>query len=103
MSPHKAGAAAPVSLYIYYRVRAEAANAASIAAARKVLAPLLPPHCGRFLLLRRADDPGTWMEVLEEVIDADAALDALGNAWRTSPLAAFVDPQTPRHVERFAP
>ncbi|WP_341679041.1 DUF4936 family protein [Niveibacterium sp. SC-1] len=101
MSEEPAGASAPVSLYVYYRVRPEAANDTSIRAARATLERLIAPHCARFQLLRRSEDASTWMEVLDEVADPAAALAALDAAWRTPTFAAFIDPQAPRHIERF--
>jgi hypothetical protein len=66
-------------VFVYYRVAAPDA-----AAARREVAALqafLRPHCGLApRLLRRCDDPATWMEVYEDLADAPALIDAMG-AW----------------------
>lgn len=54
---------------------------------------------GRFL--RKADDPWTWMEIYENVPDADAFARVLEEAVERHGLSRFVDEGGHRHPERF--
>jgi len=96
-------------LYIYYRVRLDAA-AAALPAAQAMQARLRAQHPGLAArLLRRPNDPGrppTWMEIytyqrdgappgVTRAMEADIAVAA------ASALATFVDGE--RHTEVFVP
>ena len=90
----------PLNYYIYYRVAPSAA-----ARARKVVDAVqsaLRADTGiRGRLLRRDDDPSTWMEVYETVADPlrfEAALDRL---LAQHGFDACVAPDARRHTERF--
>ena len=52
-------------------------------------------------ILRKADDPWTWMEIYEDVTDGDAFVLALEEAVERHALNRFVDDGGSRHVERF--
>ena len=52
-------------------------------------------------ILRKADDPWTWIEIYEDVTDGDAFVLALEEAVERHALNRFVDDGGSRHVERF--
>lgn len=54
---------------------------------------------GRFL--RKADDPWTWMEIYENVLDAPAFDAALEQAIERHGLMRFLEDGGRRHTERF--
>lgn len=56
---------------------------------------------GRFL--RKADDPWTWMEIYENVLDAPAFDLALERAIERHGLMRFIEDGGRRHTERFVP
>jgi len=56
---------------------------------------------GRFL--RKADDPWTWMEIYENVLDAPAFDAALEQAIDRHGLMRFLEDGGRRHTERFVP
>lgn len=86
---------AAVNLYVYYRVRLGTEDRCR-AAVTAMQAELGMP----WSLLRRADDPLTWMEIYENV---DAAfVTALEDAARRHGLAGLLGPDG-RHLERFLP
>jgi len=84
-----------VNLYVYYRVRPGEEDRCRAAVAA-MQAELGHPHS----LLRRADDPLTWMEIYEDV-DTTFVVE-LEAAARRHDLAAWLAPDG-RHVERFVP
>lgn len=83
-----------MNLYVYYRVqpgREDDCRAAVMAMQTELgVAPSL---------LRRADDPSTWMEIYEGQDEAFAA--RLDDAARRHGLAAFLAGDGARHCERF--
>ncbi|MDD2991301.1 MAG: DUF4936 family protein [Zoogloea sp.] len=56
---------------------------------------------GRFL--RKADDPWTWMEIYENVLDAPAFDAVLERAIERHGLMRFIEDGGRRHTERFVP
>ena len=54
-------------------------------------------------VLRKADDPWTWMEIYVNVTDVPAFDAALEQAIEHHGLLRFVDEGGRRHTERFAP
>ena len=54
---------------------------------------------GRFL--RKADDPWTWMEIYENVVDVPAFDAALEQAIARHGVLRFIDEGASRHTERF--
>ena len=90
----------PLNYYIYYRVApSEAARARTVVDA--VQSALRADTGIRGRLLRRDDDPSTWMEVYETVADPlrfEAALDRL---LAQHGFDSCVAPDAHRHTERF--
>lgn len=83
-----------MNLYVYYRVR-PGQEAACAAAVSSLQAELGMPR----RLLRRADDPATWMEIYEDVApDFPPRLEAASQA---RDFAAYLAGDGCRHVERF--
>ena len=52
-------------------------------------------------VLRKADDPWTWMEIYENVTDSAAFDDALAQGLDRHGIARFIDDGGRRHTERF--
>ena len=88
----------PISYYIYYRV-AQPAQAQSrvqhIQAALKAQTGI----DGR--LLRKRDDPSTWMEIYEGVREIDAFEHCLTAAVQATNFAAVLETDGVRHMECF--
>lgn len=87
-------------LYIYYRIQPGADDTASVLA--HALLASLAPHARHARLMRRADDPDTWMEVYEDVTSASVLLAAREHAVANSGLAEFIVGGA-THVEHFVP
>jgi uncharacterized protein DUF4936 len=83
-----------VYLYVYYRVQAgkEVSCRAAVAAMRAELG--VPRR-----LLRRADDPATWMEIYEDV--DEIFVTRLEEAAVRHGIPGFLAPDSRRHLERF--
>jgi hypothetical protein len=87
------------SYYIYYRVAASAAQVGETVSAMQAALAEQAGVKGR--LLRRADDPGTWMEIYEAVGDADGFERALASAVDRFGVRSLLAAGAERHVERF--
>ena len=91
-----------VSLFVYYRVAA--ATEAAVRARVDALQTEVFAATGiRGRLLRRRDDPSTWMEVYEAVDDTAAFEQVLDAALARHGFAALLGPGEVRHSERFVP
>lgn len=84
------------SLYIYYRVAEDDADAHA-ARVRAMLDEVAKTTGVRGKLLRRADDRETWMEIYEDLADAPAFEAALSAAVEHHEVRS----KSPRMVERF--
>ena len=93
-------ATAPSHFYVYYRVTADTAESRALIEALMVEVEARTGIAGR--LLARCEDPSTWMEVYEGVVDAAAFLSALDGCVRTNG-AASVAIDGRRTIERFCP
>ena len=81
-----------MNYYVYYKVKPEQAQ--EIRRAVEAMFRVIEMHCGvRGRLMRRRDDPVTYMEVYEEVADERAFEALLEREGATLGLQ--------RHVERF--
>jgi hypothetical protein len=89
-----------VSLFVYYRV-ADAPDAAVRERVGAVQADLLATTGVPGRLLRRRDDPATWMEIYELVSDAGVFEQALDEALARHGFEALLAPGDARHTERF--
>jgi Domain of unknown function (DUF4936) len=90
------GAPGPLAYYVYYRIPGDAqASARDLAAA--VLAGVERRSGVRGRIARRRDDPLTWMEIYEGVVDAAAFERALDEAEADWPSTCA------RHRECFTP
>ena len=87
-----------VTLFVYYKVRPEAVEPARAAALR--LAERIGQRCGRApRLMRRTEDPLTWMEIYEAVEDPGGLEAILADELGATGLDACL--VAGRHVERF--
>ena len=87
------------SYFIYYRASAaEGALRAAVGAMQQALAQETGV-AGR--LMRRADDPTTWMEVYESVGDVPRFERSLAAAVARFELDRLLEAGAQRHVERF--
>jgi len=88
------------SLYVYYKVaNAEDPAGRALVAALQADVQRATGIAGR--LLRRRDDPATWMEVYEGVHDVDAFQLALGDALARHAFASLLATGAARHTECF--
>lgn len=92
-----------IHYYIYYRIRAGADPADALASVCAMQAILARRAGIAARVMRRADDPTTWMEVYEDVTDATAFEAALQAEVEAHRLADLLEPGTARHLERFVP
>jgi hypothetical protein len=90
-----------VSYFVYYRTDADPAQIRRIV--ERVQRELAQATGVRGRLMRRADDPRTWMEVYEAVADAAAFERAAEAALERAGFARLLAPGERRHVERFVP
>ncbi len=88
------------SIFVYYRV-AGALDAAVRGRVEAIQADVLAATGVPGRLLRRRDDPATWMEIYEPVPDADRFEQALDAALTRHEFAALLAPGDARHTERF--
>ena len=89
-----------LSYYIYYRVPAENAGRAraAVGAMQRELSDIIGIG-GR--LLRRRDDETTWMEIYENIADAERFEAELGRLVERHGLAALLAPGSSRKLEVF--
>jgi len=92
-----------VSYYIYYRVRPDLAPSAARATLGALQAALARRTGVRGRLLHRADDAATFMEIYDDVSDADRFEDALRDEVDAHRADELLVPGTSRHMERFVP
>ncbi|CAG0986285.1 hypothetical protein BURK1_02021 [Burkholderiales bacterium] len=85
------------SYFVWYRLAGDACEARSAVTAMMLDVAIDCGVVGR--LMKRADDPSTWMEVYEAVDDPDAFEHALAEALARHGTADYADGG--RHVERF--
>jgi Domain of unknown function (DUF4936) len=88
------------SLFVYYRV-ADANESAVRERVGAILADVRAATGVQGRLLRRRDDPATWMEVYEPVPETEAFEHALDAALARHRFDALLAPGTARHTERF--
>jgi hypothetical protein len=91
-----------LAVYVYYRVAAPGAGDTR-ARVEAMLAEVLHATGVDGRLLRRADDPATWMEVYDPVPDEAAFTAALDAAVAAHAIAALLAPGATRVIERFVP
>jgi len=89
-----------VSLFVYYRV-ADAQGGAVRDRVEAILADVLAATGVRGRLLRRRDDPATWMEIYEPVPDVEPFQRALDAALARHGFASLLAPGDVRHAEHF--
>lgn len=89
-----------VSLFVYYRV-ASGQDSAVRDRVAAIHADVLAATGVRGRLLRRRDDPATWMEIYEPVPDADLFEKALDAALVRHGFASLLAAGDVRHTERF--
>jgi len=89
-----------VNYYIYYRVAPSAV--ARVRAAVDAVQSALRQDTGiQGRLMRRDDDPTTWMEIYEAVADPVRFEAALARLLAQYDFGGCMAPDSPRHVERF--
>jgi len=89
-----------VALYVYYRV-ARPDDPAALALVHAVQEDVRGATGVAGRLLRRRDDPATWMEVYEGVADAEAFERALEAALARHAFGSVLAAGAVRHAERF--
>lgn len=85
-------------LYVYYKTSADAVVAPRVGAMQAQIARLTGVR-GR--LLRRRDDPGTWMEIYDDIGSFESFEPLLAAAIAEHGLEDLVRPGERRHAERF--
>jgi hypothetical protein len=85
------------SYFVWYRVAGDACEARAAVTAMMLDVAIECGVVGR--LMKRADDPGTWMEVYEAVDDPAQFEHALADALARHGASTYADGE--RHVERF--
>lgn len=88
------------SLFVYYRV-VDPQDAVVRARVGAIQADVFAATGVQGRLLRRRDDPATWMEIYESVPDADRFEQALEAALARHDFAALLASGNVRHSERF--
>ncbi len=89
-----------VSIYVYYRVTPDAQDEFA-RLARLHLAAVAEQLGARWRLMQSQNASATWMEVLDDVSNADTACVALAASWQASGLARFLAAGASRHIEIF--
>lgn len=92
---------APLAYYVYYRL---SAGVDTVEAAQRItrMQQSLADSTGiRGRLLQRKDDPSTWMEIYEPVMESAVFELALQHAVIVSGIAGLIEPGSARHLERF--
>ncbi len=88
----------PLSYYVYYRVT-QASQATALA--RELLAAMKQKTGIAGRLLRKRDDPATWMEIYEGVQDAPAFERSLAECVEAIRFTSVLQPGSTRHLECF--
>ena len=90
----------PLNFYIYYRV--EPAGAAALEAKIHEMQTALRNQTGiAGRLLKKRDEPLLWMEVYENVVDAESFEDALTRIVEEYSIRQSLEPGSQRHTECF--
>lgn len=90
----------PLNFYIYYRV--EPAGAAALEARIHEMQTALRIQTGiAGRLLKKRDEPLLWMEVYENVVDAESFEDALTRIVEEYRIQQSLEPGSQRHTECF--
>ncbi|MCX7891810.1 MAG: DUF4936 family protein [Burkholderiales bacterium] len=87
------------TVYVYYKV-ADPGSSAARECVRGLLATVRLETGVQGRLLRRAEDPATWMEVYEDATRGDFAA-VVERIAAASGIAAHLAPRSARVVERF--
>jgi hypothetical protein len=89
-----------LNYYVYYRIAASEATRTR-AVVEAVQSALEHDTGVQGRLLRREDDPGTWMEIYEAVADPSRFETALGGLLAQHGFDGCLAPDSRRHTERF--
>lgn len=92
-----------LSYYIYYRLRLDKPRADALDTLHAMQEALARRTGIIGRILRNADDPATWMEIYENVGDAERFDVALSEEVEAHRAADLLMPGTTRHLERFIP
>ena len=88
------------SFYVYYRV-ADPGSGSARACAAAIIEDVRAATGVHGRLMRRSEDPGTWMEIYENVPDAAAFERALTRSAEARGLGGYLADASRRVVERF--
>jgi hypothetical protein len=88
----------PLSYYVYYRL-GDASRAPAVA--RDLLAAVKHKTGVAGRLLRKRDDPATWMEIYEGVQDAPAFERSLAECVEATRFISVLQSGSARHIECF--
>lgn len=94
---------APLSYYVYYRLRHGADHAEAFARITAMQQALCARTGVTGRLLMRRDDTDTWMEIYEPVVDTLPFEHALQQEVESAGVPALIEPGSARHLERFVP
>ena len=90
----------PLNFYIYYRV--EQAHAASLEPLIHAMQAVLWKQTGvAGRLLKKRDEPLLWMEVYENVAEAESFEETLTRVVEEYRIRQFLEPGSQRHTECF--
>ena len=91
----------PVHYFIYYRIREDCDPDIAHNSVRTMQADIEEQTGIAGRLMIRIHDDATWMEIYENVFDAEKFEQVLQDAVDANDLIALVEPGAARHIERF--
>lgn len=92
----------PVHYFVYYRIREDLDHDIAHNDIRTMQAELEQQTGVTGRLMIRIHDDATWMEIYENIFDAEKFELALQTAVDTHGLIDLVEPGAARHIERFS-
>lgn len=89
------------SVYVYYRVPAGTVVEPAVARIRAMQFAVAQRTGVATRLLRRVEDPGTWMEIYDGIAELPRFAEILSEEVAHAGLAQLIAPDSARHVEHF--
>lgn len=91
----------PVSIYVYYRLRADVSAEVACARITSMQERVTIRSRSASRLMRRLEDPTTWMEVYEQVGNVREFEAVLAAEVAEAGLDDLIEPGSARHIEHF--